>query len=359
MGNTPTGLNNPSTRIEWMWNSSVDPFSKSEPAEWRLYSDVENMIIEEAFASGKAYAILDDYHIDFGLYLQISNNDANKQRPVKRMVCNRDEKRLRQERFMPNPVAPNRPYGGRYGFISPFIKEVVKDLNLTRDKLPSKNKKVVPMIVEKAALGIIEEGKIAGKQREAEEMAKRLMETKKSGMKEVWKCCAYLYSVESFLYKKLNETMRLIGSEEHEQIWRSKVRTLGPFCLLLWDNPFNSKAVEPGTILYRGAELPDDLIASFEDDCSKDPKPLHSFQAFTSCTRNPKVAKLFGNVLFSMNIRIAFTVDLTEISAYGHEEEELLFPGVSFTVENVDFDKDQNKHLIYLTLQQRHNSKSA
>jgi hypothetical protein len=360
MGDAATASSDPSTRVQWMWNSSTDPFSKSEPDDWRLYSDVENMIIEEAFIAGKIHAMLDDYHIDFKHKLQISNNDTNKQRPIKRVVGNRDDKRLREERFMPNPVAPDRPFGGQYGFISPFIKEVVKDLNLTKEQLPSKNEKVVPMIVEKAALGIIEEGKLIGKQREAEKIAMHLMKKEKAGMKEVWKCCAYLYSLESFLYKKSNEIMRLIGSEQHEQVWRSKIRTLGPFCLLLWDNPFSRKLTKPGTILYRGATLSKDLITSFEDDCSKDPKPWRSFQAFTSCTRNRSVAEHFNeaNVLFIMKIRLAFTVDLTELSEYSHEEEELLFPGVSFTIDQVEFDNEKNKHLIYLTLRQRHNSKS-
>ncbi|CAF1496383.1 unnamed protein product [Rotaria sordida] len=54
---------------------------------------------------------------------------------------------------MPNPVAPKRPYGGLYGYISPFIKAVVEDFKLTKDQLPSKNEAIVPMIVEKAALG--------------------------------------------------------------------------------------------------------------------------------------------------------------------------------------------------------------
>ncbi|CAF3503888.1 unnamed protein product, partial [Rotaria sp. Silwood2] len=153
----------------------------------------------------------------------------------------------------------------------------------------------------------------------------------------------------------MNEIMRLIGSEAHEQVWRSKVRTLGPFCLLLWDNPFSSKLARPGTILYRGATMSGDLITSFKNSCSKDPKPWHSFQAFTSCTRNPDIAEQFGNVLFIMKIRLAFTVDLSELSKYSHEEEELLLPGVSFTIDRVAFHKDKNKYLIYLTLQQRHN----
>ncbi len=151
--------------------------------------------------------------------------------------------------------------------------------------------------------------------------------------------------------------MRLIGSEQHEQVWRSKIRTLGPFCLLLWDNPFSRELTEPGTILYRGAELPEDLIKSFIEDCSKYAKPWHSFQAFTSCSQNRDVAEMFGNVLFIMKARITFTVDLEPFSHFPEEKEELLYPGVSFTIDQVDFDNENNKHLIYLTLQQRHNSK--
>ena len=348
---------NASSRIEWMWNANADPFSTSESAEWRHYSDVENMIIEKAFSAGEPHALLDDYHIDFQLSLQISNTDINKQRQVERTVRDKNEKRLRMERFLPNPIAPDRPFGDQYGFISPFIKEVVKYLNLTKEQLPSKDETMVLMIVEKAALGIIEEGKKMGKQREAECMANLLSEKKNKGTKEVWKYCAHLYTLNSFLHKKLNEIMRLIGSEQHEEVWRDKVRTLGPFALLLWDNLSKSEMIEPKTILYRGAQLPDDLIALFKNDCSKDRKPWRTFQAFTSCSRNRNVAEMFGNVLFIMETRIAFTVDLRELSQYPDEEEELLLPGISLMIDRVKFDEKDKKHLIYLTLQQRHSSK--
>src|SRR3984957_1363827 len=179
-----------STRIEWMWQSNPDPWSKSQPAEWRNFSDVENLIIEEAFTTKETHAVLRDYCIDFEHSVQIYNNDANKQRPVKRLVCKREDKRLREERFMPDPIAPKRPFGGEYGWVSPFILEVRKDLNLKKEQLPSRNKKIIPMIVEKAALGIIKEGKKIRKQCEGEKMAKLLMEKKDKGIKEVWKCCA-------------------------------------------------------------------------------------------------------------------------------------------------------------------------
>ncbi|CAF2663655.1 unnamed protein product [Rotaria sp. Silwood2] len=270
------------------------------------------------------------------------------------MECNTYDKYSRKERFTSNPIAPKRPCGSLYGFISPFIKAIVKDFRLTKDQLPSKNEAIIPMIVEKAALGIIEEGKEIGKQDDAEKIAKTLLSKKELGMEEVWKCCAKLYSLPSFLYQKLNEAMRLIGSEEHEQVWRSKVQTLGPFSLLLWDNPFNSKMTKPDTILYRGAELSDDFIASLQEDYFAHPKPLRSFQAFTSCTRNLEVAKMFGNVLFVMELCIAFTVDLQKFSNFPDEEEELLLPGVCFTIDQMEFDTDEKKYVIYLTLQQRH-----
>lgn len=349
----------PSTCVQWMWNAQTDTSSKSEPEDWRVYSDVENIIIEKAFAADKDQAMLDEYYIDLKCNLQVSNSDLNKQRPVKRVVCNENDKRVRKDRFMHNPIAPKRPVGGQYGFIPPFIKEAAKALNLTPQQLPSKNAAVVPMLVEKAALGIIEEGKNIKKQREAEEMANKLMEKKNATMAIVWECCAELYSMDSFLYKNLNEIMGMIGNEQHEQVWRSKVHTLGSFCLLLWDNPWKLRITEPGTILYRGVTLSDDLIASFQEDCSQDPKPWRSFQAFTSSTRNRNVAEQFGNAMFIMKIRLAFTDNLSKLSKYPHEEEELIYPGVSFKIDRMEFDRHKNKHLIYLNLQQRHDSKST
>lgn len=346
-----------STRFQWMWKVNIDPFSKSEPAEWKPYSDVENRIIEQAYQAGQNHAILDTYSINFKQKIQILNSDNSKQRPIRREEVNRANQHLREERFTFTPIDPKQPFAGLYGWISPFIRGAVKELNITQEELPSKDETVVPMIVEKAAIGIIKEGKKIGKKREAEQMAKELTERKHSGMKEVWKCCANLYSMESFLYKKLNETMRLIGSKEHEQEWRNNIPTLGPFCLLLWDNPFDNKATKRGTIFYRGANLSDQLISIFKKDCSKKDKTRRSFPAFTSCSRNQTKAEKFGNVLFIMTVKHAFTVDIAPYSEYPDEEEELLSPGVCFTVERVEFNKHKNKHEIYLNLIQQYSRK--
>ncbi|CAF3247527.1 unnamed protein product [Rotaria sp. Silwood2] len=257
---------------------------------------------------------------------------------------------------MIDPIAPRRPFGGQYGWISPFIIEVRRYLGLEKKQLPSKDKKLVPILVEKAAQGIIEEGKQIGKLIEAEELAKQLREQKDKGMEEVWKRCAYLYSLESFLYIKLNEVMRLIGGKEHEQIWKNKVRTLGPFCLLLWDDPINTK-MKTNTKLYRGANLTDNQIATYEE-MAKHPDEYRSFQAFTSCSRNLEKAKEFGNTLFIMEVEGAFIADISDLSQCPDEEEELMSPGVCFSVQGVEFDRKVKKRCIYLKLAQRYYAKN-
>ncbi|CAF1384272.1 unnamed protein product, partial [Rotaria sordida] len=316
--------NNSLKHVEWMWKANPNPFSSSEPIIWNHYSDLENLIIEEAFQSKQQRALLDDYYIDFESNLQISNTDDYRQRPIKRVVRERQDKHLRETRFMDLPVSAERSFGGQYGWTSPFVIEVRRDLKLQPDDLPSKKPNMIPMLIEKAACGIVEEGKHIGKQREAEKLAKMLREKKNAGMEEVWKLCVYLYTLESFLYKTLNAAMRLVGDKEHEQVWRSKVRTLGPFCLLLWDDPFNQKVAFKKT-LYRGAKLTKEQIAKYED-MAKDKEAFGSFQAYTSCSRNREKAEEFGNTLFIMKVLYAFIADLSPLSEYSEEEEELITP---------------------------------
>ncbi|CAF4147360.1 unnamed protein product, partial [Rotaria sordida] len=211
------------------------------------------------------------------------------------------------------------------------------------DDLPSKKPNMIPILIEKAACGIVEEGKYIGKPREAEKLAEMLREKKNAGVEEVWKLCAYIYTLESFLYKTLNAAMRLVGDKEHEQVWRSKVRTLGPFCLLLWDDPFNTKLTAKKT-LYRGASLTKEQIAAYAK-MAEDDKDYGSFQAYISCSRNRDKAEEFGNTLFIMQVEFAFIAELSSLSEYSAEEEELITPGVSFRVLSVKFDPRHKKDL--------------
>jgi hypothetical protein len=349
MGQSASTSSDSPIYFDWMWKSNANPWSDSEPAEWRYYSDVENVIIEDAFSDKQTNALLENHLIDFEHDVQVANNNANNQRPIKRIVRNRNHDRLREERFMPNPFTPKSPFNDKYGWISLFIMEVQKDLQLKDKHMPLQDETTVPMIVKKAALGITEEGKYEGKQREAEWIAKELTKRRKMGLKTVWKCCARLYLLESFLYKKLNEAMRFIGNNEYEHVWRSKIRTFGPFCLLLWSNPFKNAATKREETVYRGANLSDSSIASFTS-FSQSLEPQGSFQAFTSTSRNRAKAEQFGNVLFIMHLTDAYTIDYSQFSDYPGEEEVLIYPGTYVIIQHVELDITKNKHLIYLNL---------
>ncbi|CAF1083947.1 unnamed protein product [Rotaria sp. Silwood1] len=148
--------------------------------------------------------------------------------------------------------------------------------------------------------------------------------------------------------------MRLIGDKDHENVWRSKIETFGPFAFLLhyylsYENVYHRTS----TTIYRGAQLTDKMIAEYQRVAqSKDSR--RSFQAFTSCTRNRTKAEQFGNVLFVLNAENrrsyrTLNMDISSLSAYPEEEEVLLRPGRSFKIERVEIDKTKNKHVIYLT----------
>ena len=77
--------NEPTAYVQWMWSANRDSSTQSESVEYKPYSDIENMIIEEAFQAGQHHVVLDNYRIDFKHSIEILNEDANQQRSVQRI----------------------------------------------------------------------------------------------------------------------------------------------------------------------------------------------------------------------------------------------------------------------------------
>ncbi|CAF1213439.1 unnamed protein product [Adineta steineri] len=338
-------------RIEWLWKCNDDLLLNENLSEWNRYSDIENVIIEEAYTTlKKSNVMLDDYHIDFEQGIQIANDDINKQHLIKREEINKEDKRLRATRFMSDPIAPTSSFHDLIGYKKIFIDEFIDLFNL---------KSVVDWeyrkheLVEKAMAGILYEGQLAGKQHEAKWIIEQLEKVKNKTKKDIGECCVYLYTLESFLYKTLNHTMRLISEKKYENIWRNKIETLGPFTFLLnYYLSYESVSHRTSTTVYRGAQLTDEMIDQYKKAVqSKDSR--RSFQAFTSCSRNRIKAEQFGNTLFIFNPKTrtsyrTLNMDISFISAYPNEEEVLIKPGRAFEIERVDYDKDKKKHIIYL-----------
>ncbi|CAF3192610.1 unnamed protein product [Rotaria socialis] len=331
------------TRIEWLWKSNKDPWSSTEPEEWSVFSDVEIAIIEDGFQRKLSEVLLDSYHIDFQRSVQISNVNANQQRPVKRIDKTRStaEVRLREARFMPNPINPSTPFTAQTNLLM-FFGEFYKHYDITNDQnLNDPN--TIRMLIEKAAEGIIIEGKLVGKQKEAEWIAEQLLKMKDANQDEIWQCCAHIYTMESFLYQKMNEYMRLAGDKQHEELWKSKILTFGPFAFLL--SALKTTKKYSKMTVYRGANLSDDLISKYRDNLDA----YLTFPAFTSTSRNRAKAEQFGNVLFAINISTLDGADVSSYSAYPDEEETLLSFDFAFYIRSCNFDANRNKWVIELS----------
>ncbi|CAF1196303.1 unnamed protein product [Adineta steineri] len=312
------------TKIIWFWQSNLNPFNDKEQKEWKRYSDFENDFIEEAFQRKEKVVQLNEYVINFNYNLQFKKDDKSKQRPIKREESNSNDL-VRQERFSyPERAVKSFSTSTR----SPFCDEWTQISGSVRDDLSS--------VINHAAQGIIKEGELLNEGFDAQVMANRLR--KCTSYQEVAECAARLYSAESFLYKVLNAAMRNND--------RSKLETLGPFCWLLnWH--VVQRDWEIDQIVYRGASLTQEMIEEYRQ-CTGD---RITWTAFSSSSKNRHLAEQFGNTLFIINFpeNYLFKKDISSISNYPDEQEVLIKAGHSFIIDNVEFDSNTGKHLIYLS----------
>ncbi|CAF1212676.1 unnamed protein product, partial [Rotaria sp. Silwood1] len=156
-----------SEQIQWMWKANENVFDLTQEAEWTMYTDVENQIIEQAYQKRMPEALLDQYHVNFEHLMQISNKDERQQRPVKRVAVDTSQQMLRKERFLAKPLTPSKPFSDSDQL--DFLLATQKHFNISSDW--DENEEEVRMLVDKAAEGILIEGKLLGKQRQGEWMA--------------------------------------------------------------------------------------------------------------------------------------------------------------------------------------------
>lgn len=184
--------------------------------------------------------------------------------------------------------------------------------------------------------GILEEGKHLNQEFDAQRMADQLRATK--NIREIQICAARLYSVESFLYKLVNATLRNKDM--------SKVDTLGPFCYLLRTHVSDNDDSRD-QLLYRGMTLSKEMIDEYKQSVGTE----IIWPAFTSTTKDRRVAELFGNTLFIIDITEAFQFrsNISAHSNYPHEQEVLLEPDFVFKVDKIERDPRSGKYLIYMS----------
>ncbi|CAF4479431.1 unnamed protein product [Rotaria magnacalcarata] len=150
----------------------------------------------------------------------------------------------------------------------------------------------------------------------------------------------------SFLYRKLNETMRLQGDFAFETLWKSKVPTLAPFAVLL-NSAMNFNRTH--MIVYRGVTMANEQIEKFRLRVVSERKI--QLPTFTSRTLNRDVAEFFGSkVLFVIDLeKDTSSLDVSPYSNYPNEQERWLFDGFPAKVTSCHFDETANKWAIKLS----------
>ncbi len=133
-----------------------------------------------------------------------------------------------------------------------------------------------------------------------------------------------------------------MGDKQHEELWKSKVVTFGPFAHFL--GLVGAREYKK-MIMYRGANLSNDLIDKYRNNLGA----YLTFPAFTSTSRNRQKAEQFGNVLFIIS---STSLDGTDVSSYSDypDEEEILFRNdFAFYIRSCTFDANKQKWIIEIS----------
>lgn len=321
------------------------------------YTDVENEIIEDAYQEKKNNVQIDgNYMIDLERHIQQKGN-TSEQCPIRRVQPdpNRNSFHLREERFS-SPVT----------IVSSKIstKTSNRDDNewynasfTNYDREIERNNTCIADVVKEATQGILKEGTAADKTKEAQSLAKRLLDVKNSGNSvkarwtvpvpsEIGDTCIYIYTMNSFWYRLIDQVLR-----KPDTVTEKHVKTLGPFCYLLRRYLIDNRSKNNPKV-YRGVNLTDDQRQQFMESEVK-------FTAFTSTSTNPKVAENFSDntlLIFDLEFELGYGIKMNAAvganiagkSYFPHEEEYLIYPGTRFHFVRHEHNSETGKHIIYL-----------
>ncbi|CAF1323901.1 unnamed protein product [Didymodactylos carnosus] len=332
VGSSMTSLRH--REAQWTWKSDSNAASVGETQEWTSYSDVESVIIEEAFQKkDKAIPVeLDDWWIDIANSTATRKHDKNKHTPIKRMpIASHQPQRVKQERY--SGALSVKPFNewtyGGYWFIKQWKDKQQSDIDDSE-------------IAEKAADGILIEGNRQQKTIEAKILADHLRQIASKDKLSIYQRALQLYTMETFLYKLVNKTLK-----END---RTKTDTLGPYCYLVYSSWYmtNDKTSDK---VYRGLELDALMIDHYKTAIGQ----KKCWFGFTSTSKDQKVARKFGNTLIIVDMSFVSGLDLSPHSDFPNEQEVLLPAGTKFQIEKVEYTQEETKHHIHVKLLPQNN----
>lgn len=340
-------------RITWMWKSNI------ELDEWKIYSDIENHMIEFAYQQNKNQVELDDISIDFKQAVQISNKDPNEKKPIKRITSTSNEY-IREGRFTLEHSGNTASFRTQRSYQLACYQTFNTAAWLQRILITMPPDDKLPEFVEQTVKGIEEQGAKLGKKKEAEWIANELRTVKDQGKKEIGECCVKLYTMESFLYELINRFQREARLRTHnwtddfDRTYMSitdeeNYRTLHPYCVLLNDY-LKGCPQEKDVVVFRSGTLTDTMIDNYKKHLGK----LVIWDWFSSTTKDKKIALLSpGNTLFQIQIPPnawdSVSVAISSLSEYP-QEQEVLLDGAEIRIDKVEYDENIEKHVIEIVI---------
>lgn len=183
--------------------------------------------------------------------------------------------------------------------------------------------------------------------------------SEKENIDALEKCCANLYTKQSFIYSSVNTA---IDNND-----ATKLETLGPYSYLLFNYVAHDKkqrsfmdrvkrliniTIQEPLTLYRVGQIDLNTLSDYRNAINNRSNSF-KWDRFTSTSRYQEVAEKFeGNVLYMIELKTTSLLDqfkyLKPISQYPHEEEYLLLPGTRFCVKGMIHDHAKQRHRVYV-----------
>ena len=249
--------------------------------DWDRFGDIDNELIADACKAKQNSVVLDEYTIDFNKKIGVANDGCIHDVEC-RMVdtVKRDEFGYKQ-RFTASEQTRIRSFDTFSHESRSLIWKWISQHNILTELQPEIRPEKYAWVLENAAKGILYEGLQLDKGKEAEFLANKLLEVRQSSIDEIHIRVVQIYTRQSFLYKLLNEQLRL-----HET---SKTDTLGPYAFLLWLSwhipTFRCYAYRQR--VYRSTNLNDDMINEYQRAIGKGPC---TWLGFTSTSKRREIA---------------------------------------------------------------------
>ncbi|CAF1468906.1 unnamed protein product [Didymodactylos carnosus] len=239
------------------------------------------------------------------------------------------------------------------------------------DKLMKKQSMTLA-VLKYAVTGIEAEGKEINQLDQAKEICDYLSRIKQpvtANPSDIGRCCVYLYTKDTFLYKRTNELLR---QERNNAPGDILIERLAPYCALL-SSYLQMQFINDGTFvqeenlrlytskhmkyIYRGSNLSQEMIEQYKQNIGK----RISWPAFSSMSKSRRVAELFGNTLFMVDASVIksistdYLADIEKISAFPEEQEVLLTAGINLEIRDVKEEEcEKYTILVYLSENHRH-----